>query len=124
MYGLGIYLADMAQKSDRYISQPRVGSNGRQTFRMIVCSVLGKAFQIEGHLKGKAVMHDVVNVRALDEDELDQMIEPCTAAKKTFGGGATIIGIDGTVWGRVVGEEKKTASDYTPVALPRNKWRV
>merc|ERR1712151_280377 len=55
MYGLGIYLADMAKKSHRYISQPRTGRNGRTTYRMIVCSVLGKAFQIEGYLKDCAV---------------------------------------------------------------------
>merc|ERR1712188_287272 len=39
MYGLGIYLGDMAQKSNRYISQPKEGS-----YRMIVCSVLGKSY--------------------------------------------------------------------------------
>lgn len=76
MFGLGIYLADMAQKSHRYVSQPQV-SGRRQTYRMIVCSVLGKAFQIEGHLRERTAMHDVVNVRALDEEELDAMIEPC-----------------------------------------------
>jgi len=75
MYGLGIYLADMAQKSNRYVSQPeRV--NGRQRYRMVVTSVLGKAVQVEGHLKKAQAMHDVVNVRALVEEELDDMIEP------------------------------------------------
>ena len=43
---------------------------------MIVCSVLGRPFKIEGHLRCKEAMHDVVNVRALDEDELQTMIEP------------------------------------------------
>jgi len=105
MYGLGIYLADMAQKSHRYCSQPKIGANGRQVYRMIVCSVLGKSFQIEGHLKGDRCMHDVVNVRALDEEELDQMIEPCKASKVTSGIGASIQGLDGSVWGRVVADE-------------------
>jgi len=53
MYGLGIYLADMAQKSHRYCSQPKTGAGGRQAYRMIVCSVLGKSFQIEGHLNSE-----------------------------------------------------------------------
>merc|ERR1712232_1187174 len=50
-------------------------------------------------------MHDVVNSRALDADELKQMIEPCTAAKASRGVGASIVGVDGSVWGRVVAEE-------------------
>merc|ERR1712241_532348 len=60
MFGLGIYLADMAQKSHRYVSQPQVHKtrrcvsqpqvrDGERIYRMVVCSVLGKAFQIEGH---------------------------------------------------------------------------
>jgi len=105
MYGLGIYLADMAQKSHRYVSQPKVGSNGQRTYRMIVCSVLGKSFQVEGHLRHGKGMHDVVNVRALDEEGLDEMIEPCAASRATHGVGASIVGLDGSVWGRVVGEE-------------------
>merc|ERR1712232_816029 len=100
MYGLGIYLGDMAQKSHRYVSQPN-----KRTHKMIVCQVLGKSFQIEGHLKTGTCMHDVVNVRALDEDELSQMIEPCAAATKASGVGASISGLDGSVWGRVVNEE-------------------
>merc|ERR1712157_260237 len=82
MYGLGIYLGDMAQKSHRYISQPRTGKSGRPTYRMIVCSVVGKSYQVEGHLRDGQCMHDVVNVRALDEEDLDR-----------------------TAWGRVVADE-------------------
>jgi len=104
MYGLGIYLADMAQKSHRYVKQPKAG-----IYRMIVCSVLGKSYQVEGHLKNKKCMHDVVNSRALDEEELEQMIEPCAAVKAKRGVGARITGIDEygcwNVWGRVVAEE-------------------
>jgi hypothetical protein len=65
----------------------------------------GKSFQIEGHLKDGTAMHDVVNVRALDEEELGQMLEPCKAATKAKGVGASIAGLDGSVWGRVVSEE-------------------
>merc|ERR1740121_3499833 len=106
MYGLGIYLADMAQKSHRYVSQPRTGRNGWPTYRMIVCSVLGKAFQIEGHLRDRECMHDVVNARALGEDDIDQMIEPCAASRASYGVGASIAGLlDGSVWGRGVADE-------------------
>lgn len=77
MFGLGIYLADSAQKSHAYVSQPRIGTNGRQTYRVVVCSVLGKAFQLEGHLTSKDAMHDVVNVRALTEDLIDDMVDCC-----------------------------------------------
>merc|ERR1712217_535495 len=105
MYGLGIYLADMAQKSHRYVSQPR--SNGRrQTYSMIVCSVLGKSFEVEGYLKRDRAMHDVCDVRTLTEEDLDGMIDtcqPCAAPRK--GVGASIVGFDGERWGRVVGEE-------------------
>jgi len=101
MYGLGIYLGDMSQKSNRYVSQPRRGR-----YKMIVCSVLGNSYEVDGYLKGDRVMHDVIDVRALASDEMDDMIEvckPCLAPQS--GLGATIIGIDGAKWGRVVGEE-------------------
>ena len=94
MYGLGIYLADFAQKNHRYCSQPK-SSCSRQVYRVIVCSVLGKSFQVEGRLKLGTAMHDVVNVRALDEEPLIEMIEPCAAAQKTSGVGASIVGLDG-----------------------------
>merc|ERR1712228_700096 len=80
MYGLGIYLADIAQKSHRYCSQPQLVV-GKRRYRMIVCAVLGKAFKLEGHLQCKDAMHDVVNVRALQKEELEEMIEPCNANK-------------------------------------------
>merc|ERR1712078_574157 len=103
MYGLGIYLADMAQKSHRYVSQPK-NVSGRQRYRMVVCSVLGKSFQVEGHLRGQTSMHDVVNVRSLTDDIMSEMIEPCRACKASRGVGASIQGLDGDLWGRVVGD--------------------
>merc|ERR1712228_33963 len=78
MYGLGIYLADIAQKSHRYCSQPQLLA-GKRRYRMIVCAVLGKAFKVEGHLRCKDAMHDVVNVRALCDEDLHAMVEPCSA---------------------------------------------
>jgi len=77
MYGLGIYLGDLAQKSHRYCSQPEV-QHGRRRYRMLICSVLGKAFKLEGHLRRDRAMHDVVNHRAIQEEELAEMIEPCS----------------------------------------------
>merc|ERR1712193_513751 len=75
MFGLGIYLADMAQKSHRYSSQPEARPNGRRVYRMVVCSVLGNALEISGHLREKDAMHDAPNVRSLCDD-LKHMIEP------------------------------------------------
>jgi len=80
MFGLGIYLADIAQKSHRYVSQPQVLPSGRRMYRMVVCEVLGRAFKVEGHLRCADAMHDVANVRALTDDEVATMIEPCKSA--------------------------------------------
>merc|ERR1712048_114909 len=123
MYGLGIYLADMAEKSHRYTQR----AQGKRTYRMVVCSVLGKAFQIEGYLKGNQIMHDVVDVRDLNEDDLDEMIEPCRACKATSGVGAYIESLDGERWGRVVAEEMYCWKLHTGrIARKENedyKWR-
>merc|ERR1711920_113956 len=104
MYGLGIYLADMAAKSHRYVSQPKRNTSGTLSYRMVVCSVLGKAYQMEGHLRTKEAMHDVVNVRSLTEEATGDMIERCQACLDTRGIGASIQGIAGDMWGRVIGE--------------------
>merc|ERR1712217_566730 len=83
MYGLGIYLGDISQKSNRYVSQPE---NGR--YKMIVCSVLGKSYEIDGFLKGDRIMHDVVDVRNLTDEDMDEMIEvcqPCRAPESGVG---------------------------------------
>jgi hypothetical protein len=102
MYGLGIYLGDMSQKSNRYVSQPQ---NGRH--KMIVCSVLGKSFEIDGFLRGDRIMHDVINVRSLTAEMMDDMIEVCQPCKAVESGvGANIIGMDGSSWGRVLSEDR------------------
>lgn len=75
MFGLGIYLADMSQKSHRYTSQPEVLPGGGRRFRMVVCSVLGRALEVAGHLLQKDAMHDVCNVRGCGDD-LCHMVEP------------------------------------------------
>merc|ERR1712166_1032168 len=92
-------------KSHRYISQPRTVA-GRQRYRMVICSVLGKSFEIEGHLTNGQIMHDVYDVRALTEEDVDEMIEPCKPCRGPSSGiGATIVGADGQRWGRVIGDE-------------------
>merc|ERR1711934_844416 len=74
MYGLGIYLGDMSAKSHRYCSQPEM-TRGKRTYRMIICSVLGRPYKIEGHLRTGDGMHDVSNVRDLLPEDVDGMIE-------------------------------------------------
>jgi len=93
MFGLGIYLADIAQKSHRYVSQPQ-GPRGH--YKMIICSVLGRAFKLEGHLRYADAMHDVATVRALAADDLEQMIEPCCAAPRRPGRGGVACREDAT----------------------------
>jgi len=73
---------------------------------MIVCSVLGKSFEVEGYLKYNKAMHDVYYVRHLTEEDMDDMIETCQPCRPPHEGiGAFIVGIDGAKWGRVIAEE-------------------
>merc|ERR1711966_221984 len=52
MFGLGIYLADIAQKSHRYVSASTLLANGRRECKLVLCTVLlGDALQVEGHLR-------------------------------------------------------------------------
>jgi hypothetical protein len=55
MYGLGVYLADVAQKSHQYVRK----SSG-STYSMLRCRVcLGNPYLIEGNLLSGPAMHDV-----------------------------------------------------------------
>lgn len=55
MYGLGVYLADIAQKSHQYVRK----SSG-STYSMLLCRVcLGNPYLIEGNLLSGPAMHDV-----------------------------------------------------------------
>lgn len=78
MYGLGVYLGDLAQKSHRYVSQPRGGQGtGKNQYRMVLCSVLmGRTLMVEGHLRKGDAMHDVSSLRRIWKGELDAMVEP------------------------------------------------
>lgn len=73
---------------------------------MIVCSVAGKSYEIEGYLKDGEVFHDVTDVRSLTQEDVDSMITPCGQCKRpSYGIGASIASLGGERWGRVVGEE-------------------
>lgn len=71
MYGLGIYLADMAAKSHRYVSRAK----GRE-HRMILCSVLsGRVLQLEAHLTSSECMHEVSRLGSMYPGECEQMVK-------------------------------------------------
>lgn len=56
MYGLGVYLADVAQKSHQYVRTSR----GTSTYSMLRCRVcLGNPYLIEGNLLSGSAMHDM-----------------------------------------------------------------
>jgi len=50
-------------------------------------------------------MHDVVNVRACCEEDVDKWIETCHACSVSSGVGSNIQGINGEPWGIVVADE-------------------
>lgn len=90
MYGLGIYLADMAQKSHRYVREPALesdplaaaspggrhasdSSRTRRVYSMLRCRVcLGNPYLIEGNLLKAEAMHNV----CWSEDP-SNMLESC-----------------------------------------------
>jgi len=75
MYGLGIYLADIAAKSHRYVSMPdQVG--GRSQYHMLVCEVVAsQTLHLKGHLRRGDAMHDVPSLRTVWGDDLPQMVD-------------------------------------------------
>lgn len=59
MYGLGVYLADVAAKSHQYVRMPKRDQAGRQVYSMLRCKVcLGNPYLVEGNLLQSAAMHD------------------------------------------------------------------
>lgn len=53
-------------------------------------------------------MHDVVNVRSLTDEMMDEMVDRCQACHSWSGNGgmgATIEGLSGEIWGRVIADE-------------------
>merc|ERR1712151_1374820 len=111
MYGLGIYLADLSNKSHRYCSQPKI-VNGCKRYHMVLCSVVGRAWKLQGHLTRGDAMHDLPTNRMLRADEAEEMIEPCClpgssslCSGAASGVGASIRGTAGALWGRCVADE-------------------
>lgn len=79
MFGLGIYLGDLAQKSHRYVS----GRESQSECKMLICSVLlGEALQVEGHLKCGDAMHNMHSLRALQEGAMMGMVDRADGEKK------------------------------------------
>jgi hypothetical protein len=75
MFGLGIYLADIAQKSHRYVSAAPLDPSGRRLCKIVVCSVLmGDALEVQGHLQECDSMHCVQSLRAMDHGDLPKKI--------------------------------------------------
>jgi hypothetical protein len=75
MFGLGIYLADIAQKSHRYVSAAPLDPSGRRFCKIVVCSVLmGDALEVQGHLQECDSMHCVQSLRAMDHGDLPKKI--------------------------------------------------
>jgi len=84
MFGLGIYLADLAQKSHRYVSQPEHAGD-RRRYRMVVCSVLsGRTLQLEAHLAQGDSLHDMQSLRACWPGELRAKVTPVDSATKAI----------------------------------------
>lgn len=77
MFGLGIYLADRADKSHRYCTQPEMRGR-KQIYRMIQCSVLGRPFTLNGHLRAEDAMHDVTSTSDLGMSEWAEKFEQAT----------------------------------------------
>jgi len=61
MYGLGIYFADIPQKSDLYVSDSSFNKKNKKGRKIILCKVaLGKTFDITTDLKNQDDYHDYV----------------------------------------------------------------
>jgi len=80
MYGLGVYLADVAMKSHRYVREPENTEKGK-LYSMLRCRVvLGNPYLIEGDLLTPEGMHDMC--WCLDPSEaLESVAEEWDVAK-------------------------------------------
>lgn len=109
MYGLGIYLADLAQKSHRYVREPE-----RRTVEVGASASTGVGAIIQG-LDGRdwgRVVEDEGDVWLLEsgriakkETEGYRWRWAPTGKTPSSGVGACIVGSDWSSWGRVVADE-------------------
>lgn len=110
MYGYGVYLADLAQKSHRYARDPEMRQvGGRQLTCGVGARILGGDWQCWG-----TVVADEGAVWRLSDGRIakkenegvkwwwDTESGPETVVR---GVGGTICGMSGEVWGRVVGDD-------------------
>jgi len=116
MYGGGVYMADLAQKSHRYVRQPEVReiaapSRQRPTWG-VGAQIVGEEWDVWGVVVGDE--GDVWRLEggriAKKENEglrwwFDDASGECSGYDASSSGvGATIQGLDGSVWGLVVGD--------------------
>jgi hypothetical protein len=110
MYGLGVYLADMAQKSHRYVRAPELRM--LDTYGAGPKTGVGATIQgIDGELWGR-VVYDNGNCWQLESGRIAKKategvrwIWASDSRKPAQGVGAYIVGADWSSWGRVVGDE-------------------
>merc|ERR1711956_12677 len=83
MFGLGIYLGDIAAKSHRYVSMPEVAHNSRRRYHLLLCEVVaGKILRLKGHLRSGSAMHDVPSLRTIWGRDLQRMVNVIGARPK------------------------------------------
>jgi hypothetical protein len=76
MYGLGVYLGDIAAKSHRYVSMPELIAGGRRRYHLILCEVVAsKVLRLKGHLRSGNAMHDVPALRTIWGKDLRRMVD-------------------------------------------------
>lgn len=108
MYGLGVYMADLAQKSHRYVREPerrKVQSDSRP-----VSGVGGTIQGVDGDVWGR-VIGESSECWRLESGRIAKKITEgvrwnwAPRGSATWGVGATILGSDWSSWGRVVADE-------------------
>jgi hypothetical protein len=110
MYGLGVYLADMAQKSHRYVRAPElrmVQANAWGAMTGVGATIQGLNGEVWGRVVG-----DNGNCWQLEsgriakkETEGVRWIWAAHSRNASYGVGAYIVGADWSRWGRVVADE-------------------
>ena len=116
MFGLGIYLADLAQKSHRYVSQPELLSSAgcnaaRRRYRMVLCSVLtGRTLQLRGHLSARDSMHNMASLRTCFPGDLEGMVQPVSGQQSALGLSASSIDQHDLLFVKGLGQQSQQGS--------------
>jgi len=106
MYGLGVYLADMAQKSHRYVREPerRMVASGRVDQGVGAC-IRGLNGELWGRVteeQAKVWLLESGRVAKKETQGIKWQWEPALTSR---GVGVCIRGFRGDLWGKVVAEE-------------------